>query len=57
MHESISLAPYYQAEETKVDNTLIEQFSRALSGSEAVVTDSDVRTTSGHDFWLTPLMR
>jgi glycolate oxidase len=51
MHESISLAPYYQAEETKVDNTLIEQFSCALSGSEAVVTDSDVRTTSGHDFW------
>lgn len=51
MHESISLAPYYQAEETKVDNTLIEQFSRVLSGSEAVVTDSDVRTTSGHDFW------
>ena len=34
-----------------MDNTLIEQFSRVLSGSEAVVTDSDVRTTSGHDFW------
>ena len=34
-----------------MDKTIIEQFSRALSRSGAVITDSNVRTISGHDFW------
>ena len=34
-----------------MDTTIIEQFARVLSGPEAVITDPQVRTTAGHDFW------
>src|SRR2546425_4867234 len=34
-----------------MDTTIIEQFARVLAGPEAVVTDPQVLTTAGHDFW------
>ena len=34
-----------------MDTTIIEQFARVLAGPEAVITDPQVLTTAGHDFW------
>ena len=34
-----------------MDTTIIEQFARVLAGPEAVITDPQVLTTAGHDYW------